>query len=82
MLNFSKMKYSLLLKLKLKRRKSNQGTDDFNWDIYNRHYLGELSEIQNEHTLILEPDDYIFVEDELKIKQKYIAPPPKSSITL
>jgi SAM-dependent methyltransferase len=70
MLNFSKLKYRVVSKIK--RRKPTQFTDDFDWDIYSEHYRGELREIQSEQTLILKPNDFIFVDDELKINNKIL----------
>lgn len=70
MFNPLKLKYKLLSRLKT--RKSNTLTDDFDWDIYTIHYKGELSEIQNVHTLIIRPEDYVLKDGELKINKSIL----------
>jgi len=43
--------------------------DDFDWQYYTDHYKYELSQIQKEHSQILNPNDYVFAGGELKINK-------------
>lgn len=58
------------LKMKIKKRLGLCRTnDDFDWQSYTDHYKFELTQIRKEHTLILNPRDYIFDSGELKINK-------------
>lgn len=48
--------------------------DDFNWELYNIHYRGELEAISKEHTLHLSPGDYTFSEGQLSQQNTDILP--------
>lgn len=43
----------------------NSQEDDFNWEAYNDHYQGELSDIQQTNTLKLNDEDYSFQDGQL-----------------
>lgn len=55
-------------------KKPEQHKDDFNWDIYNCHYRGELFDLSKIYTLILRKDDYAFQNDMLFQINKDIPP--------
>ena len=58
------------LKTKIKKRLGLLRTnDDFDWQFYTDHYKFELSQIHKEHSLILNPNDYVFASGELKINK-------------
>jgi SAM-dependent methyltransferase len=51
----------------------NAQDDDFNWETYNDHYRQELRDIQETHTLKLNPGEYSFENDKL-VKIKDVLP--------
>ncbi|MBI3351100.1 MAG: methyltransferase domain-containing protein [Nitrospirae bacterium] len=48
--------------------------DDFNWNLYNLHYRGEMSAISKEHTMQLKKEDFLFLDGKLKQANKSILP--------
>ena len=54
---------------KFKERNQTHRDDDFDWDIYTLRYKDDHNITQKDHTLILNSDDYIFINDELKINK-------------
>jgi len=71
-INYLKVKYFILSKFKERRRTHRD--DDFDWDIYTLRYKDDHNITQKDYTLILKPDEYIFINDELKKIIKPILP--------
>lgn len=46
--------------------------DDFNWNLYNQHYRGELTEIQKVNTLRIAEGDYNFIDNLLVLQQNIL----------
>lgn len=58
------LKYRLIHKIR--RLLGLRREDDFDWAVYDHKYTDELEDIAREHTLILEPDDYVFEAGRLR----------------
>ena len=54
----------------LKIRQNNK--DDFIWDVYDIHYIGELKEYSRKYTLIIKKGDYLFQGGRLYLENKDI----------
>jgi SAM-dependent methyltransferase len=59
---------------KVKETLHGKTADDFDWELYNIHYRGELEDISKNFTQILKKDDYIFKNGKLVKKRKTILP--------
>lgn len=46
-----------------------KNNDDFDWQYYTDHYAYELSQVQKDHSLIIDQDDYLYINEELKINK-------------
>lgn len=46
--------------------------DDFDWDLYPKHYSGELREVEKDNTTILETNDYALDNGRLVLKNKIL----------
>lgn len=66
-INYLKVKYFILSKLN--DRTQTHRDDDFDWNIYTLRYKDDINVTQKDHTLILKPDDYVFITNELKINK-------------
>ena len=48
--------------------------DDFHWNIYTDYYRGEMEQLAKEHTLLLQPADYVFRGQHLEKNNPAIKP--------
>lgn len=48
--------------------------DDFHWNIYTDYYRGEMEQLAKEHTLLLQPADYVFRGQHLEKSKQSIKP--------
>jgi SAM-dependent methyltransferase len=77
-INYLKMKYFILSKFKERARTHRD--DDFDWDIYTLRYKDDHNITQKDFTLVLNPEDYIFKNDELKINKLILPLHPNCSL--
>ena len=71
---FNRELFLYQVKKKLNQFRGKVISDDFDWELYNTHYRGELTGISKVHTLTLKEGDYVFNYNTLLKAEKDILP--------